>query len=276
MSTMEPVRGGASSSTGSSPGTRSIAVKTQTLRATVSGSLPRRRAIRVTRSFCSLEPGRIVPAPRPPDVPRIDPRQGRLQDPLRPCCPIMRGYDEPSEAAGPRRSVPYAIPFERHPLPASNLRTIWNASMDRAALPSNGRPNASNSARFHPAPRPRVSRPPLISSTVAAILARTGGWRNARAGNERVRVSIRWSRSRSRRERERFQRSSFRALVAVEQVIANPDRVEPRLFRRPGHGEVLADRDLPLGFRKLDPYPWPSRHPPEHTAGTSRRPVRRR
>jgi len=60
-----------------------------------------------------------------------------------------------------------------------NWRTIWNASMDRAALPSKGRPNDSNSARFHPAPRPRVSRPRLISSRVAAIFARTGGWRNA-------------------------------------------------------------------------------------------------
>ena len=55
---------------------------------------------------------------------------------------------------------------------SSNLSTRW----------SNGNPNARNSTSFHPAPSPRINRPPLISSTVAAFFASIAGlWNDALA-----------------------------------------------------------------------------------------------
>ena len=59
---------------------------------------------------------------------------------------------------------------------------IANASAKRATRWSYGRPKASNSRRFQPAPRPSTKRPPLTSSIVAAILASSpGGWKPAHA-----------------------------------------------------------------------------------------------
>jgi hypothetical protein len=43
------------------------------------------------------------------------------------------------------------------------------------ATRSNGNPNARYSVSFQPTPRPRMSRPRLISSTVAAIFASIAG-----------------------------------------------------------------------------------------------------
>ena len=56
---------------------------------------------------------------------------------------------------------------------------IVNASSNREMRWSNGNPKARNSVSFQPAPKPRISRPPLISSTVAAIFASIGGVWNA-------------------------------------------------------------------------------------------------
>jgi hypothetical protein len=42
-------------------------------------------------------------------------------------------------------------------------------------------------------------------------------------------------------------------IVAVEQMIAEPDRVEPDLLRGASHREVLGPADLPLDLRELDP-----------------------
>ena len=61
--------------------------------------------------------------------------------------------------------------------PRSNGRTIRSASSNRSTRWSFGNPNASYSASCHPAPRPRISRPPLTSSAVAAILATSEGSR---------------------------------------------------------------------------------------------------
>jgi hypothetical protein len=59
---------------------------------------------------------------------------------------------------------------------------IVHASSNRSTRRSNGMPNASNSVRFQPAPRPSTNRPPLTSSTVDAIFAiRPGGWNPAHA-----------------------------------------------------------------------------------------------
>lgn len=52
-----------------------------------------------------------------------------------------------------------------------------SASSNRSTRRSFGKPNASYSGSCHPAPRPRISRPPLISSAVAAILAMREGLR---------------------------------------------------------------------------------------------------
>ena len=53
-----------------------------------------------------------------------------------------------------------------------------------------GRPNASCSPTFQPAPTPRMKRPPLSSSSCAAIRASSEGWRNvieATSGPKRMR-----------------------------------------------------------------------------------------
>ena len=52
---------------------------------------------------------------------------------------------------------------------------IVNASAKRSTRRSNGKPKARYSRSFHPAPRPRISRPPEIPSTVAACLASIAG-----------------------------------------------------------------------------------------------------
>ena len=68
---------------------------------------------------------------------------------------------------------------------------IVNASSNRLIRWSNGNPNAAYSVSFQPAPRPRMSRPPLISSTVAAFLASiAGAWKlvDATSGPSSTRV----------------------------------------------------------------------------------------
>ena len=56
---------------------------------------------------------------------------------------------------------------------------IVNASSNREIRLSNGIPNARNSVSFQPAPRPKMKRPPLISSIVSARFASTAGLWNA-------------------------------------------------------------------------------------------------
>ena len=56
---------------------------------------------------------------------------------------------------------------------------IVNASSNRSIRWSNGIPKARNSVSFQPAPSPRISRPPEISSIVSARLARIAGLWNA-------------------------------------------------------------------------------------------------
>jgi len=82
------------------------------------------------------------------------------------------------------------LPVNETRSPSSKRRTISKDSSNRDARWSYGMPKASNSVRFHPAPIPRINRPPLTSSTVAAILASTaGGWklRQATRGPNRTR-----------------------------------------------------------------------------------------
>ena len=59
---------------------------------------------------------------------------------------------------------------------------IVNASSNRETRWSNGKPNARYSVSCQPAPRPRISRPPLISSIVAAFFAIiAGAWKDVAA-----------------------------------------------------------------------------------------------
>ena len=67
---------------------------------------------------------------------------------------------------------------------------IVNASSNRETRWSNGKPKAANSVSFQPAPRPRIKRPPLISSTVLASFASIAGvWKAvaATSGPSRIR-----------------------------------------------------------------------------------------
>ena len=70
----------------------------------------------------------------------------------------------------------------------ANVVVVWLSSRTMASTPSSNRSNrsfsggrsipyASHSIWFQPAPRPSSSRPPLMMSTVAAMLASTAGWR---------------------------------------------------------------------------------------------------
>ena len=52
---------------------------------------------------------------------------------------------------------------------------IVNASSKRLTRWSNGNPKARYSSSFHPAPSPRISRPPLSSWTAAALAASIAG-----------------------------------------------------------------------------------------------------
>ena len=64
-------------------------------------------------------------------------------------------------------------------------------------------------------------------------------------------------------ERPGLPRSPFPPLLAVEVVIAQPDRVEPDLFRRPGHRRVLVPSDAAFDLRELDADAQPVCHPPD-------------
>ena len=56
------------------------------------------------------------------------------------------------------------------------------ASANRDTRRSKGKPKARYSVSFHPAPRPRIRRPPLISSTVEASFASMAGlWKLVQA-----------------------------------------------------------------------------------------------
>ena len=64
----------------------------------------------------------------------------------------------------------------------SSVRMIVKASSNRSIRWSNGKPKARNSVSFQPAPRPRIRRPPLISSIVDACFASSAGlWKFVQA-----------------------------------------------------------------------------------------------
>jgi len=73
------------------------------------------------------------------------------------------------------------------------------------------------------------------------------------AGDERPQPDARGRRGERAEQRPRLPRRALRlAVVPVEQVVADPDRVEPALLRGAGHGPVLGPADLALHLRELD------------------------
>ena len=145
-----------------------------------------------------------------------------------------------------------------------------NASSKRSMRWSKGKPNASYSVRFHPAPRPRISRPPEISSTVAAFFASiAGAWKEVDATNG---PSL--TRSVDSASAASIDQASNGPVVpydpiAVEQVIPEPQRVEACSLRSAGDVPHLEPPDFPLDFGQLDPYLEPMCHPRDATARES-------
>lgn len=72
---------------------------------------------------------------------------------------------------------------------ASSVRITVNDSSKREIRWSNGAPSARNSVSFQPAPSPSTSRPPEISSTVAACFASMNGAWNAVAATSGPRAT---------------------------------------------------------------------------------------
>ena len=131
---------------------------------------------------------------------------------------------------------------------------IVNASSNRLIRWSNGKPNARYSVSFQPAPRPRISRPPLISSTVAAFLASiAGAWKlvEATSGPSLTR-DVAAASAASIVQHSHGPRGSRFAGQPIEEVIADPDRVEPERLGAPGKRDVLRPADLALDLGELD------------------------
>ena len=124
---------------------------------------------------------------------------------------------------------------------SSNLETRW----------SNGSPKARNSTSFQPQPRPSTSLPPESSCVAAAIRASTpGGWNavHATSGPSSMRSVIPASQA-SVVQASHGPRSG----VAVQQMVADPERVEPHLLRCPRHRRDLVAARYVLHLGQLDP-----------------------
>ena len=132
---------------------------------------------------------------------------------------------------------------------ADDLEALEEA---RLARWSNGSPKARNSGSFQPEPTPSTKRPPLISSIAAAMRAtRPGGWnaRHATSGPSATRSVSRGERGHAPSS---IPRPALRPpVVAVEQVIADPDRVEPDLLGGARHREVLGPAHDALDLGQL-------------------------
>ena len=121
---------------------------------------------------------------------------------------------------------------------------------------SNGAPSAANSTSFQPAPRPRTSRPPEISSTVAACLASMNGLVERGRRHERAeRHALGGLGEAGQRGPGLPRPAGLAALVPVQQVVAEPDGVEAGLLGGAGDGAELRPADLALHLGELDADP---------------------
>ena len=131
---------------------------------------------------------------------------------------------------------------------------IVNASSKRLIRWSNGKPKAANSVSFQPAPRPSTRRPPLISSTVAAIFASiAGAWKAvaATSGPSVIR-EVAAARPASTVQASQGPRAAVVAGLPVQQVVAVPDRVEAELLGPERHRAEVGPARLPLDLGELD------------------------
>ena len=127
-----------------------------------------------------------------------------------------------------------------------------NASSNRLARWSNGNPYARYSTSFQPAPSPRMRRPSEISSTVVAFLASMAGlWKlvAATSGPSWTRVGDRCQRG---EKRPRFPRPDGTFWGLVQQMVADPDRVESKVLDREPHIPQLRPPDRSLDLGQLD------------------------
>ena len=131
---------------------------------------------------------------------------------------------------------------------------IVKASAKRLIRRSKGKPKAANSISFQPAPRPRTRRPPLISSTVAAILASIAGAWNAVAATSGPSVIRRRRRGEAGQHRPRLPGAAGAVVAgaAVEEVVAVPERVEAELLGPERHRAQIGPAGLPLHLGQLD------------------------
>ena len=130
---------------------------------------------------------------------------------------------------------------------------IVNASSKRSMRWSNGKPKARNSVSFQPAPRPSTNRPPLISSIVAACLASSAGlWKfvHATSGPNSTRDVTAAIAAIIVQASHGPRRSAARP--AVQQVLAEPDRVEAVVLDGADQVEHLRPADLALDLGELD------------------------
>ena len=185
-----------------------------------------------------------------PGVPGVDMRQRAAQH-ARPVAadhqPRPRAGEGRSAIVGPARSA-----RERDALARQQAADDREGLLEARDAVVVREPNARNSGSFQPAPRPSTKRPPLTSSIVAAIFAiRPGGWkpRMPRAG----RADPLGGGGQRPQQRPRLPGPALGpALIAVEEMVADPDRVEAALLGRPGHRPVLGPAHVAFGLGELD------------------------
>ena len=274
------------------------------LRGRCPGAGPSRRAGgRAPRPSARPRPGRARPRGRPRRRGRAAGRRpsGRLSVSLYQAFQestwgmvirSIRGPIEPIISGGPAGRGPrgrssqsrawYQRPSKSMAPSRRSVRMIVNASSKRSIRWSYGKPKARNSVSFQPAPRPRTNRPPLISSIVAACLAsRAGLWKlvQATSGPSSILVVAAAMADEQRPGLPRPARRPVRP--AIEQVLADPDRIEPEILDRADHVEELGPAHLALDLGQLDADPERAAggrgsHGPSVAAGIDNRPALRR
>ena len=127
---------------------------------------------------------------------------------------------------------------------------IANASSKRETRLSYGMPNASNSRRFQPDAEPEHEAPAADLVDRRRHLRQHARRVEARAGHERPEPHALGHRRERAQQRERLPRRALR--LVIEQVVAEPDRLEPDLLGRPRHREVLGPAHVALDLGELD------------------------
>ena len=142
---------------------------------------PTPRSAASTRRTASLDlVARVRVREDEPAVPEVCVFDGQAEHPRpRAECPDQ---DRRAVGRGPRgwstaRAARWKWPSKSTVPPRRSGWMIWSASSNRPTGWSSRKPNRSCSLQWSPARSPRMTRPPLISSTVSAILARSAGLR---------------------------------------------------------------------------------------------------